>query len=141
MKLFCNRCERRLTKNLYKAKVKWKHEPFFNLKIVANRGDVYDGEGKVKGGLFFIKNEVRKFNNYNVEPMVIQSSRPTMLVVGENSVLDNIIPPFREGCGCCNHSMGGTLTCSCGNTLGKMYLDCYEDGSVRFYEKSVQRKY
>tara|TARA_A100001391_G_scaffold141360_1_gene99221 strand:+ start:2400 stop:2918 length:519 start_codon:yes stop_codon:yes gene_type:complete len=62
-------------------------------------------------------------------------------IVGKASVLDNIIPPFKSGYGCCNWSMGRKLTCSCGNTLGEMYLDCYEDGVVEFYVNKVDRVY
>lgn len=63
------------------------------------------------------------------------------LIVGKDSILEDIIPPFKDGYGCCNWSMGRELLCSCGNTLGEMYLDCYEDGVVEFDIKSVDRVY
>lgn len=62
-------------------------------------------------------------------------------IVGKDSILEDIIPPFKDGYGCCNWSMGRGLLCSCGNTLGEMYLDCYEDGAVEFDIKSIDRVY
>lgn len=37
--------------------------------------------------------------------------------------------------------MGEPLICDCGNELGEMNLDCYEDGSVYFYSNRVRRSY
>ena len=44
-----------------------------------------------------------------------------------------------SGYGCCNWSLGRILTCDCKQILGEMYLDCYEEGYVKFFNKSVVR--
>lgn len=50
------------------------------------------------------------------------------------------IPEFKEGLGCCNIS-GLRAVCSCGNELGYLNLDCWQDKHVGFYETSVTRSY
>ena len=66
---------------------------------------------------------------------------PERICVAENSVLKGVIPPFKEGHGCCNWSFGEPLHCKCGNEIGQLYLDCYEVGKVSFIPKSVHRCY
>jgi len=66
---------------------------------------------------------------------------PYRICVSGYSVLKNIIPHFKEGYGCCNWSFGEPLKCTCGNTLGEMYLDCYETKEVKFNPKSIERYY
>ena len=66
---------------------------------------------------------------------------PEVITVSEKSILPNIIPPFEEGAGCCNWSMGANLKCSCGITIGYMYLDCYEGQTIDFLTKNIIRSY
>jgi hypothetical protein len=71
----------------------------------------------------------------------ILGGEPQMIVCSQMSVLDGVIPPFKSGYGCCNYSMGRNLVCECGNHVGHMYLDCYEDNTVHFIENKVTRTY
>ncbi len=66
---------------------------------------------------------------------------PEVITVSELSILPNIIPPFKEGEGCCNWSMGADLKCSCGTMLGYMYLDCYEGQTIDFLTRNIVRSY
>lgn len=116
-----------------------------------------------KKGMFILKPAIKKYN-WTVRDMYGHASKleakkdvnvcktdlsynkscggvGKRLIVGELSILENIIPPFKGGYGCCNWSMGRELLCSCRNVLGEMYLDCYEDGVVEFDIKSVDRAY
>ena len=159
MKLQCNKCNKQLTTDLYPVKVKYKsmlpyYNKILNLKdIFVKEREVYeDMNGKeyveynftsMKGGIFYMSKPKPMWNNKWDEERPAQIVRATknMLVVGESSILEGIVPPYYTGCGCCNHSMGEELTCECGNTLGKMYLDCHEDKTVYFYPKAVRRYY
>ena len=62
-------------------------------------------------------------------------------IVGKDSVVDDLIPEFKQGYGCCHYSGGYNLHCYCGNHIANLHLDCYEDGSVRFLQKEVNRLY
>jgi len=66
---------------------------------------------------------------------------PPRLIVPEKSILDNIIPEFKEGYGCCNYSNGKELICECTNKLGEMYLDCHEIKAIYFLPKNINRIY
>ncbi len=81
---------------------------------------------------FFYKNIFLKHKNYYKE-MVYS--------VSVKNILPDIIPPFVSGYGCCNWSFGEHFKCSCGNVLGKLYLDCYEDKIVDLFFKSVEPVY
>lgn len=148
MKLLCSKCKKVLTRDLYPVSVKW-GTSIFGRKIVVNTSDVFDITGefptecKVKSGLFFLtKGEPAHSNKWDDQyPAIIIPKTKPSLVVSRNSILDGIIPKFKPGYGCCDYSMGETLSCSCGNTLGDMFLDCYEDGSVQFNTKNVDRHY
>lgn len=99
-------------------------------------------EYNMKSGLFYETKCNLKFNNkYSDElPAQIVRKEKSQFVVAQGSILDDIIPPFKSGGGCCN--WGGTLLkCSCGNTLGEMNLDCWQDGSVWFIKENVRRSY
>jgi len=156
MKLCCNKCKKILTTDLRPVKVQWDKWGY-----IVNKYDVfhkksskwYDPEGdsheyyeagNMKGGIFY---ETKK-EHYNHTPedsgidgyyKVIK--KDSKIVVSGTSVLEDIIPPFKDGWGCCNWSLGKSLECGCGNTLGEMYLDCYEDYSILFNKKSTERVY
>lgn len=68
-------------------------------------------------------------------------SNPAHFIVHEDDMVEGVIPPFEEGGGCCNWSLGELLECECGTVLGEMNLDCYEDQTVHLYENSVRRVY
>ncbi len=159
MKLQCNKCNKVLTTEMYPVKVKYLSMLPYRNKIL-NLSDIfakekevvedYDGEEYteynftyMKKGLFYMSKPTPKWNNKYCEERparIIKGTKPR-IIVGELSILSDIIPPYYTGCGCCNHSMGEELTCSCGNPLGKMYLDCYEDKTVNFNTERVRRVY
>jgi hypothetical protein len=66
---------------------------------------------------------------------------PERLIVYKDDILDNIIPKFISGYGCCNWSFGYKLKCECGNKVAEMYLDCYESGVIKFIPKKTVRFY
>jgi hypothetical protein len=61
------------------------------------------------------------------------------ILVPLESILENIVPTFIEGYGCCNYSMGHKLKCKCGVHIGDMYLDCYESGTIKLVPKNTHR--
>jgi hypothetical protein len=63
------------------------------------------------------------------------------LVVPAESILDGIVPPFKEGAGCCDYSLGYNLKCRCSKLIGEMYLDCHEENVVKFIPKNIVRSY
>jgi hypothetical protein len=88
------------------------------------------------------KKQIKELYGYsNLDYYRVLGGEPQMIVCSKLSVLDGVIPPFKRGHGCCNYSMGEELLCECGNNVGHMYLDCYEDNTVEFIEKKVTRNY
>lgn len=78
---------------------------------------------------------------YNNIFMVTKNKNIKFYCLSSSNILPNIIPPLESGHGCCNWSFGELLSCSCGNVIGKMYLDCYEDSSVELFFKHVEPVY
>jgi hypothetical protein len=116
-----------------------------NTSKIFKRVNEQDGywETKMREGIFYIsKKESAWSNKYddNMPAQIIPESKPK-IVVSKESILDGVIPPFNTGYGCCDYSLGEPLKCSCGVVLGGMYLDCYEDGCVKFDIKKVNRVY
>lgn len=162
MKLKCNKCKTVLTKDLRPVKVKFDKDGYiFNKWQVWTRiPDKYhdpeiDGEiiplvyGNMKTGIFY-QSKKDVWNN-RIEPYGEEDSQvgnylrvitlSPKIVVSGDSLLDEIIPPFEKGWGCCNWS-GGRLCCpTCNTEVGIMHLDCYEDYSVRFDVNKVERCY
>jgi hypothetical protein len=157
MKLQCSKCKKTLTEDLYQVKVVWEESRLSGRKLVKNSGAVFDTTGgivdedgdvyfqeyKVKRGLFFKRRGDKASANKFCDdtPAQILKATEDTLVVSEKSVLEGIIPAFISGYGCCGYSMGEPLKCSCGHTIGEMFLDCYEEGKVDFIEKHVDRVY
>ena len=146
MKLLCGKCSQPLTIDLYKKKVHW--VKYFYRFLVKNHKDIFDNHGRIKKGLFFysksspsMMNYVESYDNPDKYEKYIIKKEPSLIVIGMPSLLDGIIPEFKTGYGCCHYSMGENLYCECGQHLGHMYLDCYEDGSVEFITKNVELKY
>lgn len=163
MKLKGDKCKTTLIKDLRPVKVKFDKEGYiFNKWQVWSRiPDKYhdpeiDGEiiplvyGNMKEGIFYqSKKEV--WNN-KIEPwgdeddtqvgnyLRVITLSPKIVISGD-SLLDGVIPPFQEGWGCCNWSSGRLHCPTCNIEIGIMHLDCYEDYSVRFYVKKVERCY
>lgn len=156
MKLHCSKCAKQLTTDLYKVKVSWQDNDIFNWWKVFEREPAYDIDeegnetykvlgytcGGMKSGLFVMSLPVKKYNNKwdDKRPAQILRKVPSKIVVGKGSVFSELIPPYYEGCGCCDHS-GTEWVCECGNELGHLYLDCYQDNSVHFHQKAVRRSY
>lgn len=163
MKLQCSKCSKPLTTDMYQAKVHW-FPGWFDNKRILNLGAIYNKDqpiydydeegyekdqpdrmefGSFRRGVFYMTQGRKKENNKYDEdrPAQIVRKRLPMIAVGVSSILDDVIPPFKHGHGCCNFSMGEVMNCTCGNPVGHMYLDCYEDGSVHFIEKGVTRVY
>lgn len=159
MKLKCKHCEKLLTTDLYPVKVIENNSGYYtNLKDIYDKDEPvyeYDFEdeekeelvgytyGNMKKGIFYLIKAERSWNNKWDEdrPAQIIKKTPTQIVVGQGSILNDIIPTFKSGHGCCNYSMGEVLYCECGNKLGGMYLDCYESKHINFIENNVVRFY
>lgn len=76
----------------------------------------------------FNGNETKTFHHYE------------KILVNKNDLIEDIIPEFKEGFGCCDWSMED-LYCSCGNFLGEMNFDCYLLGTMDFKQKNIIRLY
>lgn len=152
MKIKCSKCKTLLTEDLYYQNVTFDKNNFLtpsSMKKVmtTDHGISYSqSDYRMKRGLFYIRKAVPSFNRtydyHGIEGYykVVKATKDT-LVVGERSLLEGVVPPFQSGHGCCNYNMGEDLLCKCGNVLGEMYLDCFEDGSVEFKDGSVDRCY
>lgn len=146
MKLHCSKCDKQLTTDLYKAKVSWVkglfgHKCVFNTWSILDRipKNDYDEYANMKSGLFYETKCNLKFNNkYDDElPAQIVRKEKSQFVVAQGSILDDIIPPFKSGGGCCNYG-GEELSCSCGILLGdsgKVEI------TVKVYTNGVTTKY
>lgn len=165
MKLCCSKCKKLLTSDLYPVKLRFtKHGGIDKRDIRKAYNRSYDGYDysrlSMKSGLFYVEKSKPKYNHtykdaYGVEGKseafeiygeiphlhVVVKSTPEYIVVGRPSILENIIPKYKTGVGCCDYSMGWWLVCECGSKLGEMYLDCYETNKVKFYSKKVDRVY
>ena len=144
MKISCRTCSKILTMDLYQAKIHWERYLFNN--VVSNVNSIYYNDGHVKKGLFFKSKPLPTFS-YSYEngngddvKLICKKDEPTF-IVGKDSVVDDLIPEFKQGYGCCHYSGGYKLHCHCGNHIANLHLDCYEDGSVRFLQKEVNRLY
>lgn len=95
-----------------------------------------------KNGFFYISKRVSKENNKwdDEKPAQILPVIPKTINVSLHDILLPI-PIMPDGYGCCDWSSGANFNCVCGKTIGQMYLDCYEDKSLSFYEKDIIRKY
>lgn len=147
MKLSCSKCQKILTEDLRPFKIKQ-----VAYGMIENWDDMLDDpaddgdftQQKMKAGIFFdykgcTFNWTSKDNGMKGYFNVIKYK--PYIGVSEKSILEGVIPPYEIGCGCCNWSMGETLTCECGNKLGEMSLDCWEFGHVDFNPKKVNRVY
>ena len=124
MKLKC-KCNKPLTTEVSFSK---------HLLITAN---------KMKTGFFRLLKRTPSYNNKWSEdhPAQIMKALPKRIMIPEGNILDGVIPEYYTGCGCCHHD-GGELKCTeCGRVIGWMSLDCWQLGSVDFYEKNVVRYY
>ena len=103
---------------------------------------IIKSDSKMTTGYFKLLKGKPSYNNKwsDNEPAQVIKALPKRIMVPEGSIMDGVVPHFREGHGCCNYH-GGDLKCSCGNVLGWMDLDCWQLGSVDFYEKAVVRVY
>ncbi|MDK9790621.1 hypothetical protein KJB35_04380 [Vibrio sp. D431a] len=62
--------------------------------------------------------------------------------VGDSSLLQGVLNENGSNAGCCNFGMGHELKCpSCCLQMGELYLDCFENGTVKLFTESVQRVY
>ena len=128
-------------------------------------GELHENEEtnySFKRGIFIIKPKVRRYSWTYKDTSGVDSKQeyikeygddggqhyhrviggdPQVIICSGDSVLEGVIPKFKRGYGCCNYSMGHYLKCECGNTVGHMYLDCYEDNTVSFIEKKIMRTY
>lgn len=152
MKLKCSKCNILLTQDLYCQKVSYdKHRRLTSKSLskihTSAHGISYSQQEKrMKKGLFYIKKASPAYNrDFKVHGIqdYFQVVKPSekRLVVGERSFLEGVIPLFKSGYDCCNYNMGEELFCECGNLLGEMYLDCFEDGSVELRDGGVRRVY
>ncbi|AGN51504.1 hypothetical protein VPLG_00065 [Vibrio phage eugene 12A10] len=168
MKINCSKCNKQLTQDLYQVPYKYFNKEYGVSKRVWDRIEYtgtdgyYDKEYRFKRGIFIINPKERKYSWTYKDCNGVDSKReyieeygsdggqhyhrvlggnPQVIICSGESVLEGVIPKFKEGYGCCNYSMGHILTCSCGNTVGHMYLDCYESNTIHFIEKKIMRTY
>ncbi len=142
----CNRCKKPLTNtNLRPSKIKYKRFSYSqknkdkynsNKKIIKKKKIIFPvytiSYDDYYNQSFFYQNIFLKHKNYYKE---------LVYSVSVENILPNVIPPFISGYGCCNWSFGEHFKCSCGNVLGKLYLDCYEEKVVDLFFKSVEPVY
>lgn len=142
MKIHCSKCHKTLTEDLYKTSVRWV-PGILGTPTVKDASKICTKDDKVKKGLFFEEPSWQAYSNKwdDNEPAQILKQTQRSVVVSEQSVLEGVVPKFVDGYGCCDWSGGMPLSCECGNHLGDMHLDCYEDGSVQFVSKNITRKY
>lgn len=152
MKIKCSKCKTLLTEDLYYAKVSYDKYNYLTKAsmrrvMTTDHGVSYSqSEYRMKKGLFYISKAQpaynRTYSDHGIEGYykVIKATK-NRLVVGERSLLAGVFPLFKSGYGCCNYNMGEELLCKCGNVVGEMHLDCFEDGRVELFEKSVDRCY
>ena len=142
MHLNCSKCKKRLTTESLrpikedKAFIKeysseeYKEEDFYNIIM--------------KKSVFFIRKDQKlgwSAKDSGIKGLYQVIKQKGGIFVSQFSIDENIIPEFKTGYGCCNWNMGQYLKCSCGNLLGEMYLDCFEEKYIKFYKKSVDRVY
>lgn len=144
MKLHCAKCNKQLTHDLYKVSVSRLNGVVLNINDIWHKDTECDyPRSDIKSGLFYETRNRPKENNkwhYDKPAQIIRKIK-SEFVVSEASMCDGVIPPFKSGYGCCNYSMGEPLMCECGNHVGSMYLDCYEDKSVHLIKENVVRVY
>jgi hypothetical protein len=141
-------------KGILKIKIKCKcskilTEDLRPMKKMGRRPHRYTGnEGKME--LFYPKGtfHIQKKDKYSwgYEESGIKGHYSVIhvkerIIVSVESILQNVIPIFKDGYGCCNYSMGHELKCSCGVHVGDMHLDCYEDKVIKFCTKNTIRFY
>ncbi len=152
MKLKCSKCSTLLTQDLYYQRVSFDKHGYLTKgslsKIhTSDHGISYSQQEKrMKKGLFYIRKASPAYNrDFEVHGILnyfqVVKASEKRIVVGERSFLEGVIPPFKSGYGCCNYNMGEELFCECGNLLGEMYLDCFEDGGVGLRDSGVRRVY
>lgn len=167
VKIHCNKCNKTLTQDLYPINHKYYDtrkvwDTIVVKEIIGGEMSTYSTKTFKRG--IFIQQPATKRYNWTVVDMYgcdskmqvkreeyycekdlsyhrVLGGETKKLVVGRLSLLRDIIPPFKSGFGCCDWSNGQELICSCGSNLGEMYLDCYEEGVVKFHESSVRRVY
>lgn len=171
MKLHCHKCNKQLTQDMYMVPYKdHLSKRVWNKETYTESWEDTDGilhedkevEYTFKRGVCYFKPCERKYswtykdaNQIDSKKEYVKSygdnggqhyhnvlgGQPAKIVCSEESILEGVIPKFKTGHGCCNYSMGEYLVCGCGNRVGHMYLDCYEDKTVEFIEKNVVRTY
>lgn len=151
MKIACSSCKNLLTMDLYPVKASYDSYGYLiaTKKLFNERKEYFHGK-VIKKGIFFLTKEFPAYSwtdedvygddtdSYTGYHSVIKKEK-SKIVVSKDSILEGVIPPNPTNC-CCNWS-SKPLICKCGKQLGFMFLDCYEDGSVRFDLKSIDRVY
>lgn len=122
MKIKCNKCKTLLTKDLCKTKG--------NIGTITNHQESSSEELFGKG---MFKEDYAIYSPEKDEYL-------KGLVVNLIDVVTEI-PEFISGQGCCDWSFGETLKCGCGNTVGHMYIDCYEPKIITFISNKIERSY
>ena len=150
MRLSCGRRKKLLTEDLLKFSVKYKKlkngtviSKNLNDALDISSDDYYPSK-KMKKGIFYTSR--KQVLGWGLSMHGMKGYQRTFvsmpaIFVSEKSILSGIIPQMVSGGGCCNWSSGKPPICGCGNSLGEMYLDCYEFGEIRFNIKKVDRVY
>tara|TARA_B100000700_G_scaffold331722_1_gene467516 strand:+ start:3484 stop:3912 length:429 start_codon:yes stop_codon:yes gene_type:complete len=142
MHLNCSKCKKRLTKESLRP-VKMENS-FFKEYLCEEDKEEDFYNIRMKSGVFTtIKSSKKGWSSKDsgIKGLYQIIKEKAGIFVSEDSIDEAIIPEFKVGYGCCNWNMGQTFKCECNNILGEMYLDCFEDKSIKFYTQSVDRVY
>lgn len=98
---------------------------------------------RIRNGSFLIEkasSEYYGFDYYEERGISNTTHSPEMIIVGRESVNEDIIPQYITG-GCCDHPYGSQLVCKCGSLIGVMAFDCHEYNTLNIFSSSVKRVY
>lgn len=135
MKLLCRKCQYPLTRrSLYPAKDWIQYTRILETISNGNEDDdfIYERiQHAVPVGSFLIEKE-----SYWLSP-----GEKFNFIINPVDVIENLVPPFKRGGGCCDW-YGAQLNCpSCGKEVGEANLDCHQSKHVMFPESKVIRSY
>ncbi len=115
----CSKCNKALTKDLFKINKRRKGIPkgSFQLRDKSVHNNNYEDSG-IKG-----------YQRTIIDPKYI--------IVNKDDILEGVRSECLSGQGCCDHD-GTELKCDCGQNIGEQYFDCWQGKPLMFfYENKV----
>lgn len=156
MKFACNKCKTIFTNDIRPVKVKRDQQGYItNLydvyyKVVNKYYDSEEDEkvyGNFRKGIFYLSKGYTCNNDISADECPSQIGKyfrvikkPSEYIMSAEDLVEGTIPPNPKNC-CCNWSSHLFECKSCGEYLGLLHLDCYEDYSVSLNVKKVERVY